>query len=186
MSTGARALVCALWVSSWVMVGCKDHSVVQPDVTPPPAIQILAASALSDSSVRLSWHSAEQAAVYEIGISEQPLALTTDGGWDAAAKVSFRDSLEASTYVIQDLKEATKYYFAIRSQDAAGNLSGMSIIASATTDEKPPVFFAAWGSRGSGPGAFLSPVGIAVAGTGPFHLLVADDGNHRVQSLDPN
>jgi len=39
------------------------------------------------------------------------------------------------------------------------------------------------GERGSGPGRFIKPAGLAVDGDG--NLYVADSGNHRVQKFDP-
>jgi hypothetical protein len=186
-------LTSLLFGASFVLAGCgKDKpNPVAPDATAPPPIEQLRAAALSDSSVRVSWSlpSNEEPALYEIAISTQPLALSTAGGWNAATKASFRDTLQSHTYVVNGLIEATKHYFAIRSHDAAGNISATSTIVSATTDETPPVFYAEAGSRGSSPGQFLQPVGITMtldAFNGDGHLLVADDGNHRIQSLNPS
>ncbi len=41
-----------------------------------------------------------------------------------------------------------------------------------------------WGSRGSGPGQFIDPRGLAVDREG--NVYVADGGNHRIQKFDPN
>jgi len=41
-----------------------------------------------------------------------------------------------------------------------------------------------WGSRGAGPGQFISPFGIALDGQG--NLYVADSGNNRIQKLSVN
>ena len=41
-----------------------------------------------------------------------------------------------------------------------------------------------WGNRGSGPGEFLGPKGIAIDTTG--RLYIADTGNARIQRLMPD
>ncbi len=44
-------------------------------------------------------------------------------------------------------------------------------------------FLAKWGTRGSGPGQFETPISIALDSTGKF-AYVADKGNHRIQKFD--
>src|SRR3990172_7146263 len=46
----------------------------------------------------------------------------------------------------------------------------------------PPKFVQAWGTRGSGPGQFDSPEGMALDRKG--NLLVADTWNHRILKFD--
>jgi len=173
-----------------LVAGCgHKNTPLQPDLTPPPPIEVLKAVSLSDSSIQLYWLQPDYGgpAKYEVGYTTDPLALVTEGGWKASTKVSFA---AANTYdfTVFGLKEATTYFFAMRSYDLAGNVSSTSILASARTDEAPPRFSQKWGSQGSGPGQFLNPSGIVV-GTEPFsgreHLYVADAGNYRIQSLDP-
>ena len=57
--------------------------------------------------------------------------------------------------------------------------SGNNRIERFTLDGREPL---AWGSRGSAPGQFIYPRGLAANQT---EVLVADDDNHRIQKFDP-
>lgn len=48
--------------------------------------------------------------------------------------------------------------------------------------EKPYTFDLKWGAKGSGPGQFVKPTGIAVDSEGAVY--VVDQGNHRIQKFD--
>lgn len=168
------------------LIGCGHEArPVAPDLTPPPPIEVVRAVAVSDSSVRLFWNlpTSERPSQYEMRYCTDPLALATEGGWQASAKVTFRGDDGVTSFVVSDLDEATTYYFAIRAYDAAGNHSSTSTIARATTDEKPPQFQMMWGARGSGPGEFMNPTAIAYGSGGYGLLYVADTGNNRIQSF---
>ncbi|MFN4218579.1 MAG: 6-bladed beta-propeller [Candidatus Bipolaricaulia bacterium] len=68
--------------------------------------------------------------------------------------------------------------------DATGNVyvvdSGNHRIQKFDSNGK---FLSKWGTRGSGPGQFETPISIALDSTGKF-AYVADKGNHRIQKFD--
>lgn len=61
------------------------------------------------------------------------------------------------------------------------SLFGMLTVASSVRAEDPPQYLIQWGSYGTGDGQFNYPFGVAVDATG--NVLVADEGNHRIQKF---
>ena len=120
-----------------------------PDVTPPAAVADLAVIDTTFESVTLSWTApgddgeAGTATSYDIRYHASPI---TYGNWDAATPVSNppapRPGGARDTIVVNGLREATTYYFALMSADEKPNWSPISNGAGVTTppyrDVTPP------------------------------------------------
>ncbi len=105
-----------------------------PDTTPPTVPTGLAATAVSATQINLTWN----ASTDNVGVSGYQLERCQDAGCTAfaliaaVAGVSFNDAGRTAN---------TTYSYRVRATDAAGNLSGYSNVASATTptpDTTPP------------------------------------------------
>jgi len=111
-----------------------------PDTTPPADITNLATSNVTSSSVTLSWTSPGDdgnvgiASSYDI---RRDLTFITDFIWNNAMPVIGEPAPAIAgtpqSYVVINLNPGVTYYFAIKTQDDAGNVSGLSNIVSATT-----------------------------------------------------
>lgn len=91
----------------------------KPDKTPPNTPTNLVATAVTDSSISLSW----KAATDNIGVKSYDI---------------YRDSVLAgnsitTTYTSNNLKPSTTYKFYVKAKDAAGNTSSASSILTVTT-----------------------------------------------------
>ncbi|MEK7331097.1 MAG: S8 family serine peptidase, partial [Candidatus Eisenbacteria bacterium] len=110
------------------------------DEVPPLAIADLAAGAVTATSAELRWTAPRddgplgRASQYEIRRALFPLtetnfgSTTLVGGAPTPAAASAPESL-----IVPGLAEGTTYYFALRSQDAAGNVSLISNVLQGTT-----------------------------------------------------
>jgi chitodextrinase len=95
-----------------------------PDTTAPTTPTGLAASAVSDSRIDLSWSaSTDNVAVAGYQIFRNGSPLNSVGN--------------VTTYASTGLAASTTYSYAVRALDAAGNVSGLSAAASATTPAVP-------------------------------------------------
>lgn len=121
-----------------------------PDTTPPADIANFSASNITQTSAKLNWTASGDdgqtgiAAGYDIRYSTSPI---TGASWASAAQVSGEPnpSLSGSEdYVSVGLAPSTTYYFAVKTFDEAGNISGLSNIISfitldnAITPPNPP------------------------------------------------
>jgi len=112
------------------------------DLTPPITNLSLSATAGSPptSTVLLSWDSVETGLKgYHLWYSKQEI----DEGNLAAATKLFCTIIpgpaeHTETYTLRGLSSNTRYYFGLQSEDAAGNVSGISNIATLTTEETLP------------------------------------------------
>ena len=117
------------------------------DVYPPLAVKDLKARAIGLTDVELYWTATGDdgavgvARAYDLRYTTDPVLLLSEGGWAEAELITGNTA--------SDLRPNTKYYFALRAVDDAGNWSGTSNIASSTTWETPPLFFEAWQAGGS-------------------------------------
>jgi chitodextrinase len=118
-----------------------------PDTTPPAAVVDLAGATIDTTTVILRWTAPADdsgpCAAYELRMSA---TAGDEAGWDAASwdaatpiddlpvpgAPGARDSVRVS-----GLAPATRYAFALRSRDAAGNPSPVSNVAWADTDTLP-------------------------------------------------
>jgi len=110
------------------------------DVTPPAAVTDLAATNIADVSLTLQWTApgndgmSGQASVYDLRQSTS--AITAANFASATAVTSVPAPVAAGslqTFVLLGLTTGQKYYFALKTQDAAGNWSAISNLPSATT-----------------------------------------------------
>ena len=116
------------------------------DTIPPQAIRDLSVASADKQSLTLSWtvipddamH--DTPAFYELRYHSEPV---NEGNWDSALPVS--DELRPGTpgssmeYTISGLQENTEYYAAVRAIDTAGNISPLSnILVARTQDVTPP------------------------------------------------
>lgn len=126
------------------VVGCSEDDgggIVDPvDDTAPSAITTLATSNSTGNSITINWISTGddenigKARQYDIRFSE---SMITDVNFNSALtpdstpypKVSGYDEI----FIVEGLMPETKYYFAIKAADEAGNWSDISNIDSATT-----------------------------------------------------
>jgi len=125
----------------WNKVGVVHAWQVADD--PPTAVADLAAGAPSDwFMITLSWTApsddhpaAGPAAAYDIRYSESPI---DPNNWDAATQCTGEPTPSApgqtESFAVTGLSAATTYYFAVTSADAGGHVSGLSNVATATTD----------------------------------------------------
>ncbi|MDZ7369799.1 MAG: Ig-like domain-containing protein [candidate division KSB1 bacterium] len=113
---------------------------IAADTTPPAAVTNLAATAVSSSSVQLTWTATGDdgntgtATLYDIRYSKNNI---TAADFNSATQVtgvpSPKQAGAAESFTVTGLSADTKYYFALKVRDDAGNWSNISNVASATT-----------------------------------------------------
>jgi fibronectin type 3 domain-containing protein len=104
------------------------------DIIPPTAPSNLTAAAVSSSQVNLSW----TASTDNVGVTGYRLERCQGAGCTTFAQIA---PPTATTYSNTGLTAGTSYSYRVRATDAAGNLSGYSNVATATTpvpDTTPP------------------------------------------------
>jgi hypothetical protein len=134
-----------------------DVTILADDVTPPDLITDLDAKNPTDTAVTLTWSAPDDddvsglAATYDLRHSKSPI---TDANFAQATQVTGEPAPTTPggthTFVVSGLTAGTPYYFAIQTADVAGNISGISNVASETTTG---------GAGGGGSGLFLSGPG---------------------------
>jgi len=97
------------------------------DTDPPTAPSGLSAGALSGSQIGLSW----SASMDNVGVTGYLLERCQGASCTAFAQIA---SPSATSYTDSGLARSKTYRYRVRATDAAGNLSGYSGIASATTN----------------------------------------------------
>jgi trimeric autotransporter adhesin len=126
-------------------LGCSGKDETSPgDTTSPAAVRDLVAIAPSWDRITLTWTAPGDdgktgtASRYDIRYSLDPL---TDQVWPSAEQASGepapRQAGSRDTFVVAGLAPNTTYYFALKTEDDAGNCSAKSNIASAPTIAKP-------------------------------------------------
>jgi fibronectin type 3 domain-containing protein len=150
-----------------------------PDTTLPTAPASLTATATSSSQINLSW----PAATDNVGVTGYRVERCLGSGCSTFAQVA---TPTTTTYSDSGLVASTSYSYRVRAADAAGNLSGYSPIATATTQAAslgPAIAYA----FNEGTGTTTSDAsGNGVAGTltngptwiaGKYGTAVSFDGN---------
>lgn len=117
-----------------------------PEDTPPGDVSTLVAGTPTQATITLGWlapgddGSSGTASQYDIRYST---ATITSANWDAALQASGEPSPQTAgtpqTFIVTGLDAGTTYYFALKTADEVPNWSGLSNIASATTEEEPTV-----------------------------------------------
>ena len=97
-----------------------------PDTTPPTAPSNLAATATGGTSIALAW----TASTDNVGVTGYQVERCPGPGCASFAQVGTASSAAFSD---SGLASSTSYSYRVRANDAAGNLSGYSNLASATT-----------------------------------------------------
>jgi len=124
-----------------------DLLILTPDVTPPLPITDLAVSNPTLTTLRVTWTSRSDddisgiAASFDLRYSAFP--ITTDAEFTGASLVNSLPDPDVPgtvhTVTVGNLQEGTKFYFAIKATDFAGNVSLLSNLPFGTTVEPPPV-----------------------------------------------
>jgi hypothetical protein len=127
------------------LAGCGEDEVTKPDTTPPLSVTDLRVIVIDTMSVTLAWTASGDdwaegsASSYDIRYSESTIS---ELNWHLASTVAStlkpKPSGTEEQQVILGLTPYTQYYFAMRVADDAGNLSGLSNVASAHT-KRPAV-----------------------------------------------
>ena len=137
---------------------------ITPDITPPSAITNLNASQISQTSADFTWtapgdNDTQGTAIsYDLRYSTTTITTNTFTSATRATGVSVpRLAGTQEGYVLIGLTPATTYFVAIRTTDAAGNISPLSNIATFTTltviqTPPPPVPPPSGGGGGGGGG----------------------------------
>ena len=97
-----------------------------PDTQAPTAPSTLAATAASGTSINLAW----TASTDNVGVTNYLIERCQGAGCTTFAQVG---TSTTTTFADNGLTNATTYRYQVRATDAAGNLSGYSNIATATT-----------------------------------------------------
>jgi hypothetical protein len=133
-----------------LLINCGEESPQAPDppvdtedITPPAAVTGLYTGNPTAISVPLVWNApgddgdTGRADHYDIRYS---LSEITDGNWDDATPIDYAPTPKPApgleTVVIKGLGSNKTYYFALKTWDEAGNVSGLSNNASATTQKE--------------------------------------------------
>jgi len=121
-------------------LGCSKDETSSADTTAPAAVSNLVADAPTATSVRLTWTAPGDdgavgtAAAYEIRYSQSNI---TSGNWGSAHGVAGEPAPLApgtqQQFTVPELTPERHYYFALVTSDDAGNVSGISNVADATT-----------------------------------------------------
>ncbi|PYS25775.1 MAG: hypothetical protein DMG11_22200, partial [Acidobacteria bacterium] len=128
-----------------------------PDITPPTVPSNLTATAASSSQINLTW----TASIDNVGVTGYRVERCQGAGCASFAQIA---TPAGTTYNDLGLTAATSYSYRVLATDAAGNLSGYSTVAIATTNTAPPA---------SGPVAAYS----FDAGTGTTLVDLSGNGN---------
>ena len=130
-SSSATLNLSGPWVMQMVAFRTSSGGV---DTTPPTAPTSLTATAVSSTQVNLSW----TASTDNVGVTGYKVERCQGAGCTTFAQIA---TPTATSYNDTGLTSNTSYSYRVRASDAAGNLSGYSTVASATTpvpDTQPP------------------------------------------------
>jgi chitodextrinase len=117
-----------------------------PDTTPPTAPTGLTATAASSTQINLSWTASSD----NVGVSQYRVERCAGSGCASFAQVG---TPSGTSFNDTGLSPSTTYRYQVRAADAAGNLSGFSAVAEATTGATPPTPSGLVGAWGFGEGA---------------------------------
>lgn len=142
MKKNKRKVIFAVTLSLFLVFSMISHSfAAKPDKTPPTTPTNLTATAVTDTSVSLSWTPSTD----NVGVKEYHIYKDN----------SYLASTPVTTYTINGLIPATSYKFTVKAKDARGNLSAASNILTVMTTKAPTStlpskriigYYAAWSS----------------------------------------
>ena len=115
----------------------------EPDTTSPAAVDDLATSDVTETAVDLSWTAPGDDGMdglaydYDIRYSTDQITTST---WSQSDQLEGEPDpssggVEEEYYVSVGLSPGTEYYFALKTEDEAGNISSLSNIADVTTND---------------------------------------------------
>ena len=125
------------YTSGFTFVGWEGGAATStPDTTPPTAPSNLTATAASSSQVSLGW----AASTDDVGVTGYRVERCQGAGCATFTQIG---TVAGTSYTDTGLSASTSYSYRVRAADAAGNPSGYSNVASATTsapagDTTPP------------------------------------------------
>jgi hypothetical protein len=161
-----------------------DPATPSPDRTPPAEVSDLdrVSGSETDSSLTLAWTApgddghTGRAALYDLRWSRN--MITSDADWAGATPASNPPTPQpaGSTefFTVSGLAEEQTYYFALKSEDEAGNRSGLSNVTSGTTLAEA---FSAI-VRPDGTGDFTT-IQAAIEGTLDGAIIFVDEGTYE-------
>jgi hypothetical protein len=142
-----------------------------PDVVRPGPVASLAVTGMTDSTATLGWAAVGDdsltgtATRYDIRYSTSPINATN---WNSATQVGGEPTPAspgtAQSYTVTGLSRQVTYYFALKVEDDAGNVSTLSNVVNATTPDT------------KAPGAIVDLGVSLVGGTGPAAAARTSDG----------
>ncbi|QNK54901.1 fibronectin type III domain-containing protein [Paenibacillus sp. PAMC21692] len=162
LGTPVNARYARVWGNGHVRVDNSSHAVNTPiefeayadpgDNTPPANVANLTNVSMTFDSIELSWTApgdngtSGRAKRYELRYSTSPI---TEATWNSAVPVAGLPLPKAAggleSMVVGGLTTNATYYFALKTLDAANNISGLSNVVTATitnTDLTPPAAIA--------------------------------------------
>jgi hypothetical protein len=129
-------------VSNWSGFSNVAVKATSGDPTAPAAIADLTVTGATGTSLTVRWSApgddgaAGTAASYDIRYSTSPI---TGGNWGSASTVSGEPAPAAAgtqqTFTLTGLQGSRTYYIALKATDDAGNVSGLSNVATGTTTD---------------------------------------------------
>ncbi len=126
--------------------GVASATTQSPDTNSPSVPSGLVVGVVSSSQINLNW----VASTDNVGVTGYWVERSSGAGSTAFAQIA---SVTGTNYADNSLSAGTVYNYRVRATDAAGNVSGYSGVASATTSNTPPAtgLAAAYGmNEGSG------------------------------------
>jgi glucose/arabinose dehydrogenase/fibronectin type 3 domain-containing protein len=126
-----------------------EGATLTPDLTPPTAPTALVATTISDSVIRLTWGTSTDSG--GSGLAGYRVERCQGTGCSGFAEIA---QPTAATYDSTGLAPSTPYVFRVRAMDGAGNPSGYSGTASATTAAATGLVLAFGMGEGNGPTTF--------------------------------
>lgn len=160
-------LIAAVMILGGAAVFAEEHD-IEDDVIAPAAIEVLAVSESTSSSMTLTWTSpgddgaaSGTAALYDLRYASSTI---TEENWADAVQVADEPDPEVAgteqSKTVGDLSAATTYYFAMKTSDEVPNVSDLSNVISGTTlaevDETSPVISAVFVSDITETGATIT------------------------------
>ena len=156
-------------------IGAYEYAI---DLIRPSVVTDLAAGSPTSNTVVLSWHAPGndgnngQAASYDIRYSTADI---TEANWASATQTSGEPNPstagETQLFIVTGLTSNAIYYFALKTTDYAGNISGISNTTSATTSGSGS------GGGGGGGGCFIATASYGDSNAG--EILVLDKFRDR-------
>jgi chitodextrinase len=133
----SRRSLCTALLAAWCVMllsGCNGANSTSttppPDTTPPTAPTNLVATAASATQINLVW----AASTDNVGVTGYKVERCSGAGCSNFAQIA---TPATTTFNDTGLTASTSYSYRVRATDAAGNLSGYSSTASATTQAPP-------------------------------------------------